>query len=142
MNAVGNPNWLFLVGMLFLGCGLVLLAKTAVGRLGQTFDEAGTRRTACQQRIDGMMSVPFLAVGLVLMMGAQFYRGDLGGPTVALALSAAVGLVFYWGLEGLFVERLISQGARRDELRPLTPLAHPTPASTEPRPALQIVHTH
>jgi hypothetical protein len=139
MNTVGNPNWLVLVGMLFMACGLVLLAKSAIGRLGQVFDGEGARRAACQRRIDGMMAVPFLAVGLALLMAAQFYRGDLGGSTIALALSAAVGLVFYWGLEGLFVEHLIDQDAPSDEPR-AAPFVHPVAIAVETRPTLQIVH--
>jgi hypothetical protein len=142
MTAMQDPNWHALTGLLFIACGLALLAKSAIGDMTRYLDEAGAQRSWCQQRVDGLMAVPFLAVGLVLLIAGQFQHGEFGPPLVLLALSAAFGLLLYLGLEGLVVERLFEQHyARATEARslPVTPAAKPALAP-EQRPALQIAH--
>ena len=141
MTEIVTPNWLVLIGFLFLSCAFVLISKSLVGSLGRGFDERGARQAACQQRVDGLMSVPFAATGVVLMMAAQFYRADISPSMVILALSAAAALIIYWGVEGLFVERLIDLDQRKREAVKTLPISHSEPVQSELRPALQIVQT-
>jgi hypothetical protein len=142
MNAMGSPNWFALTGLLFVACGLALIAKGAIGDLTRSLDAPGQRRGVCQQRVDGLTSIPFMTIGLILLMTAEFYHGELSPPMVLLALSAALGLVLYAGVEGLLVEQLVASRAAHEETGPsVKPVSATKPAlSQEQRPALQIAH--
>jgi hypothetical protein len=137
MNAIG-PNWFAVVGLLILGCGLVFLVKSAAERQGS--DAEGSRRAACEKRADAVISIPFLAGGLMLIIAAQFYSGELGGFIVALALFAATALFICWSVHGLLVERWVDEDRLHQSIPSRPPVAHTDPASPDQRPSLQIVH--
>ena len=135
MNAMAATNWLVVVGLLYLGCAFGLAAK-AIASYPSEGSHAASR--AARQRVDAAMALPFMLVGIVSLVAGQFYSGAMSGGVVSLAISLALALIVYAGLEGLVVESV------RDEDHPL-PHAQPSmlvavapPAEVERRP-LQIV---
>lgn len=139
MSAIDSPNWLTIVGLLFVGCAVLMLVKSVAGSLERRYDDEGTLRAACQARVDGIASTPFLMVALMLLITGQFYACDLSAFIVLLALDAAVCLILYVGLEGLIVERALQH--LRHAPSPHDRSASSLPASFDPRPPLHVVQS-
>lgn len=137
MHMIATTNWLAVVGYLYVGCALGLLARAASGTLAHGGPDRDTPRAA-SQRVNALFSLPFLVVGLVLLIAAQFGTGSLSAPIVVLTLSLAAALILFAALEDLLVEfRVADQPASQSQPRPMPA---PIPADLE-RPTLQIVHT-
>ncbi|MET0193358.1 MAG: hypothetical protein ABW200_08310 [Hyphomicrobiaceae bacterium] len=135
MDATVTTNWMTIVGLLYLGVALMLLAKPLALPLWDRTHETIAGRAAAQ-RADAVLALPFLAVGFVTLIAAQFHLAALGIPVVLLLISLCVALVLYVGLDGYFIEQGEPMQQRELPQRPqLAPGAEPE------RPALQIVQS-
>lgn len=104
---MAGANWIAVSAIIVLSCGIMLLAKALIGTVSLA-DRDGARR-AWQQRVDAVMSLPYLAAGMLLLLAAQFVHSEIGPLSVLLALSAALGLIIYVGVEGLVVDHCVQR---------------------------------
>jgi hypothetical protein len=133
MDTTVTTNWMTIVGLLYLGVALMLLAKTLALPLSDRTHESIAGRAAAQ-RADAVLAMPFLAVGFLALIAAQFHLAPLSIPVVLLLISLCVALVVYVGLDGYFTEQ--SEPMLHRELPQRLQLA---PSAEPERPALQIV---
>lgn len=127
MNSVASPNWLAIAGLVHLtfAFGLIL---NALMRSAITGDVLQRTRADAGRRIDAVMAMPFLAVGMCCLVGAQLAAADMSASIVILVLSAPMGLLLYLGFEGLWTEEAVEDSMGPAPAKPLLRLPSPTPA--------------
>lgn len=133
MNSIATPNWLAIAGFihLFFALGLMLSALMR-GAVAETALQR--TRAEAERRVDAMMAMPFLVVGMCCLVGAQLASMPMTPSIVVLILSAPMALLLYLGFEGLWVEDMVDGQAAPAPKKPLLRLPSPEPAAMQPVP--------
>lgn len=137
MHNIATPNWLAIAGFIYLTFAFGL-ALSGMMRAAPTGSLLQRTRAEAGRRIDAMMAMPFLVVGMVGLVLAQLTTAALSPAIVVLILSAPMALLLYAGFEGLWVEAQVEEVEVDEPVqhKPLLRLPSPVPASA---PAS---HTH
>lgn len=137
MNSIATPNWLAIAGFIYLTFAFGL-ALNGMMRSAPTGSLLHRTKAEAGRRIDALMAMPFLVVGMSCLILAQLSTAALSAAIVVLILSAPMALLLYVGFEGLWVEAEVGE-AEPVQHKPLLRLPSPVPASPAASPAQEMV---